>query len=56
MKMLSPFRHWCQEKWYEHQEEIAAYGQPVCYTAREYFLKYKFWLKREYKHQQGLSK
>jgi uncharacterized protein CbrC (UPF0167 family) len=53
---ISGFRHWCQEKWYEHQEEIAAYGQPVCYTAREYFLKYKFWLKREYKHQQGLSK
>ena len=25
MKLPSPFRHWCQEKWYEHQEEIAAY-------------------------------
>lgn len=50
---ISGFRHWCQEKWYEHQEEIAAYGQPLCYSAQEYFARYKFWLKREYQHQQG---
>jgi hypothetical protein len=53
---LSNFRHWVQEKWYQHQDELASYRQPVCYSAREYFARYKFWLKREYKHQQGLIK
>ena len=45
------FRSWCYEKWYEHQAELEAYGQPLPHTAKEYFNKYKFWLKREYKHQ-----
>ena len=47
----SAFRHWCNEKWYEHKDELTAYGQPLPYTAAEYFNKYKHWLKREYRHQ-----
>lgn len=47
------FRSWCHEKWYEHKDEMEGYGQPLPYTAKEYFNKYKFWLKREYRHQQG---
>jgi len=46
------FRHWCNEKWFEHKDELESYGQPVRYPAKEYFSKYKFWLKREYRHQQ----
>ena len=53
---VSPFRTWCNEKWYEHQDELAVYGQPLLYSAQQYFERYKFWLKREYKHQQGFSK
>jgi hypothetical protein len=56
MKFASSFRHWCQEKWYQHQDELLSYGQPVCYSAQEYFNRYKFWLKREYKHQLEQSK
>jgi hypothetical protein len=54
--MKHSFRMWCQEKWFEHKDELEAYQQPLPYTAREYFNRYKFWLKREYKHQQHLSK
>lgn len=47
------FRSWCHEKWFEHKDELAAYGQALPHSAREYFAKYKYWLKREYQHQQG---
>jgi len=52
----SSFRNWCNEKWYEHKDELASYGQCLPYTAQEYFNRCKFWLKREYKHRQGSSK
>ena len=47
------FRLWLQEKWYEHCEELVGYGQAITYTSQEYFNKYKYWLKREYRHQQS---
>ena len=47
------FRVWCQDKWYEHKDELESYGQGLPYTAQEYFNKYKYWLKREYKHQRN---
>jgi hypothetical protein len=54
--MKHSFRRWCQEKWFEHKDELESYGQPLCYDARQYFSQYKYWLKREYKHQQVESK
>lgn len=51
------FRHWCTEKWYEHVDEMISYGQKSDISnSEEYFRKYKYWLKREYKHQEGQSK
>jgi hypothetical protein len=47
------FRSWCQEKWFEHKDELEAYGQPLPYTSQDYFSRYKFWLKREYLHQRN---
>ena len=47
------FRFWCREKWYEHLAELEAYKQTMPYTQTEYFNKYKYWLKREYRHQQS---
>jgi hypothetical protein len=52
MAMLS-FRHWLQNKWYEHKAELEEYNQPLSYDLSEYFDRYKYWLKREYRHQQG---
>ena len=45
------FRLWLQEKWFEHQEEQLQYGQKCSYDVKEYFNRYKYWLKREFKHQ-----
>ena len=45
------FRTWCHEKWFEHKDELESYGQPLPYSSSEYFAKYKYWLKREYRHQ-----
>lgn len=46
------FRHWVQEKWYEHVEECLAWqGLEPSATPQEYFARYKYWLKREYQHQ-----
>lgn len=48
------FRQWCGEKWYQHKDELESYGQLLPpYTSQEYFAKYKYWLKREYKHQRS---
>ena len=47
------FRRWCAEKWYEHKDELESYNQFLTYSAQEYFDRYKYWLKREYKHQTG---
>lgn len=46
------FRHWLQEKWFEHKDELESYGQPLSYNLHEYFAKYKYWLKREFRFQQ----
>ena len=48
------FRQWCQEKWYEHQEEILSWeGFYPTATAQEYFAKYKWWLRREFRVQKS---
>lgn len=44
------FRAWCQEKWYEHCDEILSWsGHNVKYLSSDYFGKYKWWLKRQYR-------
>jgi len=45
------FRFWCQLKWYEHIDEMLIMdGSEPSYTSRQYFNKYRWWLKREYRH------
>ena len=48
---LKSFRLWAQEMWFEHMDELTNYGLPVSYSSKEYFQRYKYWLKREYIHQ-----
>ncbi len=44
------FRQWCYNMWLDHCDEVMAWsGQNVKYLSAEYFGKYKWWLKREYK-------
>lgn len=50
------FRQWVFEMWVDHCNEFEGWfkRQPD-YNAREYFGKYKHWLRREYRHQQGVK-
>ena len=46
------FRQWCYEKWMEHCDEVEAWtGQypGPRYLSAEYFGKYKWWLRREFR-------
>jgi len=46
------FRQWVQNIWFDHCEEVEAWEQKSpCYSTQEYFIRYKWWLKREYRHQ-----
>lgn len=47
---MKPFKTWAHKMWYEHRDELESWGQKVPYDAREYFAKYKYWLKREYRY------
>jgi hypothetical protein len=46
----SSFRHWVNELWMENREERLLYGEDPA-TIKQYWDTYKYWLKREYKHQ-----
>ena len=48
------FRTWCHQVWYEHLDEVLEYeGQIPAYTAKTYFEKYRWWLRREYRRSIG---
>lgn len=49
--MSSTFRHFCQEKWFEHKDEILAWtGKALTeYDDKYYFNKHRWMLKRMYK-------
>jgi hypothetical protein len=49
---MSNFRHWVQELWMQHKDEYVDLKLPIPEdSVDEYFQKYKYWLKREYRHQ-----
>lgn len=48
----SEFRLWIQRIWMENREERLTVGEdPV--TIQQYWDNYKYWLKREYRHQRA---
>lgn len=48
---MRQFRLWVQEIWLENCEEHLTYKENP-YTIKQYWEKYKWWLRREYRHQQ----
>ncbi len=47
---MKNFRRWVQEIWMQNTDERLTYGQdPV--TIKIYWETYKWWLRREYRHQ-----
>ena len=49
--MISKFRTWIHELWLQNCDEHIEYGEPPL-PQDQYFKMYKYWLKREFKHQQ----
>lgn len=50
------FRHWLRQMWYDYIAECEGYGQAPSLDPNQYFQKYKYWLKREYRHHHGKTK
>lgn len=50
MQYTIPFRQWVHELWLQNCDELFEFRQ-MPYDQKEYFGKYKYWLKREYQHQ-----
>lgn len=48
---MKNFRHWVREIWLENCEEHLTYNENP-YTIKQYWERYKWWLRREYRHQQ----
>jgi len=49
---MKPFRSWVQDLWRENCEEYLTVNQKP-YTMQEYWARYKYWLKREYRYQRS---
>jgi len=48
------FRQWLHEMWLQHCEEFEGwFHRRPDYDLKDYFQRYRWWLKREYRHQQG---
>ena len=48
----SPFRRWMHELWLQNCDEHLEIRE-LPYTQEQYFQMYKYWLKREFKHQRN---
>ena len=48
------FRNWVKMQWQENCIEHDAFNEPA-HTLSHYFNQYKWWLRREFRYQQGKS-
>ena len=48
----SKFRNWLRNIWIDNCKEHEDYKE-LPYSMDEYWARYKYWLKREYRHQEG---
>jgi hypothetical protein len=53
MKPYTKFRQWVHTLYLDNCREREAFGDKPCRDTQEYFNKYKWWLKREYRHQKN---
>jgi hypothetical protein len=51
-RMNQSFREWLAELWRQNCDEHDGWGEPR-WTLQEYFARYKWWLKREYRYQRN---
>ena len=49
---MNSFRQWLISQWLDHIDEVIFWtGKVPQYTAQDYFAKYKWWLRREFRYQ-----
>lgn len=48
---FTPFRNWVHNLWIQNCEERQLYNGGPRLAAEEYFRQFKWWLRREYRHQ-----
>lgn len=53
---VSPFRLFCNEKWYEHKDEILAWTGKMLveYDSKYYFTKHRWLLKKMFKENKNV--
>lgn len=49
---MTEFRNWVHNLWIDNCEERVLYCDGDRLTEQEYFQRFKWWLRREYRHQQ----
>jgi hypothetical protein len=49
---MTPFRNWVHLLWVDNCEERVLYCDGDKLSEQEYFQRFKWWLRREYRHQQ----
>lgn len=54
MKDFTEFRAWVHQLWVENCEDHFAHAEPRL-GKQEYFQKYKYWLKREFRHRRRVE-
>lgn len=54
MKKTSDFRRWVETIWRDNCEECLVWRERQ-QTLHQYFARYKYWLKREFRHQRSLD-
>ena len=52
---MMSFRNWAHNLWIENCEERQTYSVGDQLTEQEYFQRFKWWLRREWRHQQQLQ-
>lgn len=55
-KPTSKFRSWVHNLWIDNCEERVLYCDGDKLTEQEYFQRFKWWLRREYRHREKILK
>jgi hypothetical protein len=53
---ISKFKSWVHNLWVDNCEERLLYCYDDRLTEQEYFRRFKWWLRREYRHKQKIEK
>ena len=53
---MTESRNWVHNRWLDNCEERMLYSNDNRLSEQEYFRRFKWWLRREYRHQQQREK